>query len=71
MRVRGRNDSPLLRLHDRITRAIEHGGGLKLSLEDIDLLVSAGVYDKISEALAAEFKEQALARIESRRGNGE
>lgn len=56
----------IMRLHDRIARALENGRGIHLSPKDLDILTLAGGYDVLSAAVAKELKEAAQKRIEER-----
>lgn len=61
------NEPSLVDLFSRFSIAAERNKGIRLSPEDVDLMVCMGAYDAMSVAVAKYMKEVAEARIAARK----
>ena len=52
-------------LHDRLSRKIEYGKTIQLSIEELDWLVVSGAYGVLSQAAVAEAVRASRARLEA------
>lgn len=63
--------SVIANLDRQISRAIERGRGIRLSQEQLDILVAVGAIDRLKEAAADDLKRVARERGEHRRRQAE
>lgn len=58
--------SDLTKLVTRLGRHIGRGSGIRLTPDDLDLLVTSGAFETLSSAAAVEMRELANSRIAKR-----
>lgn len=58
--------SDLTKLVARLGRHADQGKGIRLSPDELDMLVTSGAFEALSKVAAEELRKQAIERLESR-----
>jgi hypothetical protein len=63
--------APIVKLDQKLSRAVDVGKGVRLEPPDLDLLASLGVFEVLQQAKAEYLKEQGRCRHARRQSIGE